>query len=176
MCRALLGRVLVLAGGSAALGGLGGLADPRWGAAVTVALLATGSAALFDWYRRRRTVLALSPGAVTVGRWRLAWSAVSRIVVYDLAGASTLLGVRLRSPADLPADVPPAQLDQSDPARPVLLAAVAVDRARLDELAAAFHDLAPTADLVRQTGAAVTTLVAARTERRSEGAGGPRRG
>jgi len=156
----LLGRAVLLVAASLAFGALGTVADPRWGAVVTVVLLAISAAVLLDWRHSEQTAFALTPGIVAVGEWRLVWSAVSRIAVYDLADAA-LLGVRLRSPAELPADVPPAQLDQSDPAHPVILVASAVDPARLDELVAVFRRIAPAADLVHHTGSAETTLVPA---------------
>jgi hypothetical protein len=154
------GTALLVRAVPLAIASVAAIAVPRWGVVVAAALLAAGAAVLLAWHRARHTAFALTPTAVAVGRWRLPWPAVTRIAIYDLAD-SALLGVRLRSPADLPANVPAGQLDQTDPAHPVILVASAVHPSDVTALVPVFRRIAPTADLVHHTGTTETTLVPA---------------
>lgn len=157
MLRSLLARALLVLGGAV---GLGMLPDPRWGVALGAVLLAGGAGATASWFQRERTVLEVAPRLVGIDRWLLDWPAVSKIVVYDLARESTLLGVQLRSPVELPAGVPVTQLDQSVPQRPVILSGVDSDRVHLERLVAVFRRVGPPeVDLVTQAGTVETPLV-----------------
>jgi len=130
---------LVLAAGVAGM--LSGVPAFVFGGAV---LLTAGPVVVVRHHLRTGTVLALLPGLVTVDRWSLPWSTVSKVIVYEAPpGQPVLLGAQLRSPDHLPADVPAARLDQTTPATPVVLAAVAADRVDVNRLAAVFHRIGP---------------------------------
>lgn len=140
MRRSLAARVLLVVGGAV---GLGVPLSSGWGTAAGIGLLVGGAVVTAGWFRRARTVLEVASTFVGIGRWRLDWAVVLRVVVYDLGRESILLGVQVRSADELPAGVPVSQLDQSAPELPIILSGVDSARVDLGRLVTVFRQLDP---------------------------------
>lgn len=157
-----LGIALVL-GAVFLLGMIGVLLDQKWITAIGTALLIGGPAAVIKRYQRENTVLFLHPRQLGLGRWRVDWEDVRKIVLHhDQAHGSPelmVIGVQLRSRQAVPAGIRAGQLDRSTPNRPVVLLEARRTRVREDLIARTLENIGPShVALVSRTGGADTTL------------------